>query len=176
MLRELGERWFMRTWVVILALNFLLGLSADTPAQQLSLDVRANLAGICKHYVNRARFLDRGGDQALVVTLADGCQDAQASLTAAGNAEREAAAVFLTRLSNLRNTVIDMNMVRVFGTEYTPFSRIGYGNSARTETVRKVSDTGEYLIAYRMGLLQAYRAWLDTGPRMALVSRRGARP
>ena len=166
----------MRFGVVIFALLGFLFVSGDSPNGQIPAEMRVKLGSICKHYVNRARFMARSPEQPFVVTLADACTAAQTSLDSVSHDERLAAVGFLTQLRVFRDTVIDMNMTRVFGETYTPYTRMKYGNKARSESVRKVSGTGEYLIAYRMGLLKAYQAWLDTGPQMALVSEKGPNP
>jgi len=165
----------MRFAPVILVVLALLFMGRDVPDGHVSGDVRADFGAVCKHYVNRARFLPRSRDQDFVVTLVDACVDAQASLDTS-EPERLAAVHFLIQLKSFRDLVIDMNMTRAFRQVYTPFTRTDYGNSARTETVPKVSPSGEYLIAYRMGLLKAYRTWLDTSPRIALVSEPGEHP
>jgi len=166
---------FMRFAPIILVVLALLFMGRDVPDGQVSGDVRADLGAVCKHYVNRARFLPRNRNQEFVVTMADACVDAQASLDGSPS-ERLAAVRFLLQLKTFRDLVIDMNMTRVFGQDYTPFTRMKYGAKARSEPVRKVSPSGEYLIAYRMGLLKTYRTWLDTSPRIALVSNPGEQP
>lgn len=158
-----------RTFIGLLILT-MASTAQAAPVGLLSEAERADLGKICKHYVNRARFKPRHQTQEFVVTLADGCLSAKRSMAVGKLEERVAAIGFLRRLKVLRSTIIDMNMVRVFGQNYTPFTRISYGAGARTEGVRKVSATGEYLIAHRMGLLAAYQSWLDTGPSLALVS------
>lgn len=122
----------------------------------------------CKHYVNRARFKHRHPDQEFVVTLADSCLSAQASLKSENLSERTAAKEFLIRLRVLRDTIIEMNMERAFGKSYKPRTRIKYGVGSMIEEVRRVSALGEYMIAREMGLLAAYRAWLGTGPKLAV--------
>ena len=121
----------------------------------------------CKHYVNRARFKHRNPDQEFVVTLADACLSAKASLSSDNYKERDAAQNFLIRLRVLRNTIIDMNMERAFGKSYTARTRMKYSVGSMIEPVRRVSSTGEYLIARELGLLAAYRTWLGTGPTIA---------
>lgn len=155
------------TAILMLALAV---FAADQPRGQVGPEQAAQLGEVCKHYVNRARFKPRHDQQDFVVTLADGCRAAEVSLASQKFAERQAAAVFLARLKTLRDLVIDMNMTRVFGADYTPVTRIPYLADARSEPVRKVSEAGEYLIAHRLGLLQVYQAWLDTSPQVALVS------
>ena len=126
-------------------------------------------ADICRHYVNRAKFKDRHPDQEFVVTLADACLEAKASTLHGSEAEKAAAEAFLVRLQTLKDTVIEINMRRVFGEGYGPRTRVTYGKGAMSETMRRVSALGEYLIAYEMGLIDAYRAWLGTGPKLTLA-------
>lgn len=166
----------MRYGLVLLIIAALHALPNAALADPNSTETRVQLASVCKHFVNRARFMARGEDQEFVVTLADACVDAQRSLDSGEGREQQAAADFLTLLKTLRDTVIDMNMTRVFGDNFTPFTRIGYGAKGKTEAVRRVSQSGEYLIAHRMGVLRAYRAWLDTDPRLALLSKQGPQP
>lgn len=130
-------------------------------------------AQACKHYVNRAKFRARTDNPEFVIILADSCLPALKSLRSPHFDERLAAADYLQRLLMFRDTVIDMNMERVFGKTYTRWSRMKSARDDKTAAVPRVSETGEYLIAYRMGLLDAYREWLDTGPRLAFGSASG---
>ncbi|MEM1298545.1 MAG: hypothetical protein AAGH68_04630 [Pseudomonadota bacterium] len=127
----------------------------------------------CKHYVNRAKFRARTENPEFVIILADSCLPALRSLRSPHFDERLAAADYLARLVAFRDTVIDMNMERVFGKGYTRWTRMKSVQDDKTTAVPRVSETGEYLIAYRMGLLEAYREWLDTGPRVAFGSAPG---
>lgn len=158
--------------LLILALITMLFASADSLPRIPSGQLAAYSSG-CKHYVNRARFLQRGTGAEFIVLLADSCEQAQVDLNHGSYGERRAALVYLSRLLDLRDTVIDMNMSRLFGDDYTPFTRLKHGVGSKTEAVPKVSSAGEYLIAHRMGLLDAYRAWLDTHPPVRLASNRG---
>jgi hypothetical protein len=126
-------------------------------------------ANACSHYVNRAFFKPRDSQPEFVVTLADGCLAAQRSLAASAAQERVAAAAFLSRLVDLRDTIVDMNMERVFGKTYNKYTRIPSNKDERTESVPRVSTYGEYLIAHQMGLIAAYNAWLDTEPSIAMA-------
>lgn len=161
--------WRVQVLLVVILLG---GSAAQIPYP--STEQNVTFAKACNHYVNRARFKERTGHVEFVTTMADSCEQAIVSLSSGGLTERRTAIVFLSRLLELRDTVIDMNMVRVFGETYTPYTRITYGTSGRTESVRKVSESGEYLIAHRMGLLAAFEAWLDSDPAMALASNGGS--
>ena len=138
----------------------------EGPVTQTEIGAATN-GDTCKHYVNRARFKHRHPDQEFVVTLADGCLSAKASLSSDNPRERAAAEEFLTRLRTLRDQIIEMNMERAFGPDYTARTRMTYGVGSMIEPVRRVSALGEYLIARELGLLVAYRAWLETGPELA---------
>jgi hypothetical protein len=116
-------------------------------------------AKACNHYVNRTRFVPRDTQPGFFVTLADGCQNAQVALTSKSRPKRAAAAAFLGRMADLRDTIIEINMDRLFGDNWTRFSRPKAKNTARTASLGQVSQTGEYLIAYRMGLIAALNAW-----------------
>ena len=167
----LNKRKGMLKALSALLLIVILSPWGDTQRGLMAPAERAELRAICKHYVNRARFMPRDRQQEFVATLADGCESAQASVDRGQVDERLAAMQFLMRLKDLRDTIIDMNMTRVFGDTYTPWTRISYGAGAKVEDVRKVSAAGEYLIAHRMGLIDAYNSWLDTAPSMAFVSK-----
>ncbi|MEM7742656.1 MAG: hypothetical protein AAF409_03000 [Pseudomonadota bacterium] len=130
---------------------------------------RAAYTKACSHYVNRARFKDRSGEPEFVVILADSCLAALNSLGSARVTEQAAAADFLERLLELRDTVIAMNMERLFGKSYDRSTRLQSPKYQQSEAIAHVSATGEYLIAYRMGLIAARKAWLDTEPDFALA-------
>ena len=159
----------IRATVFLVCLSFVSAIG-DAPARWLTVEERTALSKVCKHYVNRARFKARGAHSEFVVLLADGCISAQKSLVSGDTAERQTAAAFLLRLQGFRDVVTDMNMQRVFGQNYTPYTRISYESLTRSESVPRVSATGEFLIAHRMGLIAAYNAWLDTGPAMVFAS------
>ncbi|MEL7154451.1 MAG: hypothetical protein AAFN51_11805 [Pseudomonadota bacterium] len=126
------------------------------------------LSQTCTHYVNRAKFKHRHPDQAFVVTLADACTAATASLRSENPREVNTATQFLIRLRVLRALIIEMNMKRAFGDRYTAWTRLGHDKRAVTEALPRVSGTGEYLIARQLGLLNAYHSWLETGPSLTL--------
>lgn len=157
--------------IILSLLTF--GAAGTNPAAAVEND-RALFAKACKHYVNRAKFRARSNNPEFVVILADSCQPALKSLESPHVRERAAAEDYLMRLLRFRDTVIDMNMERVFGKTYTRWTRMQSFRDERQARVPRVSETGEYLIAYRMGLLHAYRAWLDTGPELAFGFENGA--
>ncbi|MEM7020248.1 MAG: hypothetical protein AAF512_23265 [Pseudomonadota bacterium] len=103
------------------------------------------------------------------MTLADACTSATRGLRSAKADDRRAASDYLIGLKTLREVVIKMNMERVFGREYHPRTRMSYSATQRSESVRQVSATGEFLIAHHMGLLDAYRRLVDTGVHLKVA-------
>ncbi|MEM7505365.1 MAG: hypothetical protein AAF415_01365 [Pseudomonadota bacterium] len=128
---------------------------------------RALLHAGCNHYDNRARFLSREEPVDYVVLLAEACRAAEASLDRELYGERLAAEYFLKRVLRLRNTIIDMNMHRVFGDQTSPYAKpqTEQGDAA----FKPVSPAGEFLIAHRMGVFDAYTAWLDSGAEFSIA-------
>lgn len=148
-------------------------LAGDSSLPNPTAGERERIKKVCHHYENRARFMPRGADQDFIATLADGCQVALNSLNDRSTGQRRKAISFLMRLTKLRDTVIDMNMTRVFGKTYTAVTRIPNARNSRTGEVGHVTAYGEFLIAHRMGLIDAYNAWVDSEPSTTLVSRVG---
>ncbi|MEM1275513.1 MAG: hypothetical protein AAGH74_03240 [Pseudomonadota bacterium] len=81
--------------------------------------------------------------------------------------------MFLRRVLELRDTIIEMNMHRVYGQTDNPFAKPKVREGDAAEFTR-VTDTGEFLIAHRMGVLVAYKAWLDSGTSFSIAFLSGA--
>lgn len=122
----------------------------------------------CKTYENRARFLSREGSVSFVVAMAEGCAAAQRSLRTGTAEERQAAAAYLDRLVALRDLVIRMNMTRMYGAKRSPRSK-PIQREGRLTAFYGVSETGEFLIAHRMGLIDAFRAWRAETPGVGIA-------
>ena len=166
---------------ILLAGALALPLStAGAGASELAAPSDAELvryAKACNHYVNRTRFVARDADPTFFVTLADGCQNAQVALRSKSIPKRRAAIAFLSSLAELRDTIVEINMDRLFGRNWTRFSRPKDKNTARTESLGQVSHTGEYLIAHRMGLIAALNAWTISDRDVSLAkSTDGGKP
>ena len=145
-----------------------------TPAQAgVAVEERALFSSACQHYINRARFLDRTDSEPFVATLADACEMAMASLESASDEDHRRSVTFLSRLATLRQTITDMTLARVLGDGDPASGQPKVAMLARTGSLGSVSETGEYLIAYRLGVVSAYYAWLDTEAAIAFASRRG---
>lgn len=130
----------------------------------------------CNHYQNRARFLAREGEIEFVVLLADACSAAERSLESPNAHERSAAELFLQKVVDLRDTLVDLNMRRVYGDAATPMaqpkSADGTSRRGRAIEISHVGKWGEYLIAHRMGLISAYDVWLDSGTDFSIAFKR----
>ncbi|MBY8975312.1 hypothetical protein KHP62_05815 [Rhodobacteraceae bacterium NNCM2] len=125
----------------------------------------------CNHYQNRARFLSREGDIEFVVLLAEACSAAEKSLDSRREAERLAAMDFLEKVVALRDTLVDMNMRRVYGDTENPWAKPVFNDyhGGRTIEISRVGKWGEFLIAHRMGVFSAYDAWLDSGTDFSIA-------
>lgn len=130
----------------------------------------AEVASACNYYDNRARFLPRRGRVGFIALLAEGCVAARRSLAEGGRAERAAAARFLDRIVRLRDVVIGINMSRVYGASFGPRSLPRTGNG-HFVSLGGVSETGEYLIAHQLGLMQALENWRGRAPHFSLALR-----
>ncbi|WP_285673911.1 hypothetical protein [Paralimibaculum aggregatum] len=144
------------------------GAAGDRAEPPVSGERLAAYARACATYANRARFLPRGDSPDFLVMMADGCRAAQATLAGGSAAQRRAAARYLARLLELRDTVVAINMDRIYGRERTRSSR-PKTVSGRLMAFQSVSVTGEFLIAHRMGLIAAYRLWRARAPEFALA-------
>ena len=109
-------------------------------AEPLTEREKAIYSSTCAHFDNRVESAPADVDTGLLFALAESCASALGDL---GEESGDAAATYLARLAEFKAIVVGMNVRRVFGDgPATP-----------------VSATGEYLIARRMGLLGAYRAY-----------------
>ena len=124
----------------------------------------------CHHYENRARFKPRSGTLEFVTLLAEACSAAMVSLERPEPRLHAAAESFLDRLVVLNQVIREMNTERIFGgralRQATPPE-----DGKRLHSLPGVSDTGEFLIAHRMGLFTAMDDWLDSGGRFSLALR-----
>lgn len=160
----------MRVRVLALMLVPLLPLAAAAQVKPPFQAERAGWAAACNTYENRARFMTREGEVPFAVVVAEACLGALASLDSGRPAERDAAARLLTRVAVLRDTIVQMNIERVYGTHATPRA-MPEPRSGTAWRIAGVSATGEYLIARHLGVVDAIRAWLDTGAHFSLASR-----
>jgi len=123
-------------------------------------------AKACNHYENRARFRPRGqGD--FIAFLADSCSAARRSLVDGASGAAEAAR-FLDRVTDLFETVSAMNFARVYGDTTNPYAK-PLATHGEFVPLARVTEVGEYLIAHRMGLINAFDAWAEVSPEKTLA-------
>jgi hypothetical protein len=131
----------------------------------------AEHAQTCRHFENRARFVPRVAGAPFTVRFADSCRAAlgmarlgpsapEAALDVP--AEVRAARRYLDRLTTLRLEVARMNRARLYGAGADRLARPRQGAGFRTVTL-----TGEYLIARRIGAVQALDRWTRATMRLA---------
>ena len=96
------------------------------------------------------------------------CGAAEVSLDSGTPKQRARAALLLSRIALLRKTVAMMNAERAARTvmRATGTGAVEAGLPAQF----RVTASGEFLIAHRMGLMIAYDAWLDSGVDFSLAS------
>ena len=121
---------------------------------------RAVFADTCEHYQARAGPARHGAAGDFVVFLAGTCGAAEISLDTGTRKQRARAALLLSRIALLRETVGLMNAGR--------WERAAGADRAAMPS--PVTPSGEFLIAHRMGLMAAYDAWLDSGVDFSLAS------
>ncbi len=102
--------------------------------------------------------MPRDGNVVLAIDLADSCVAAVESSHTGTDLEKQAATAFLDRLAKLRDIVISMNMDKVFGRNYTRFTRIAT-DETQLGTIGRVTDSGEFLIARHLGVIALMNAW-----------------
>jgi hypothetical protein len=151
---------------MVVAIALVLGAAGDL-RQFFVRDVeRANFSEACKYYHARSGSVRRPGPGEFVAFLADACTAAEASLDAGTPKQQGRAALFLSRIALLRQTVKEMNAER-------DLRAVEMGNATGRNPalfVTRITPSGEFLIAHRMGLMIAFDAWLDSGAEFSLAS------
>lgn len=144
--------------------SFFLGLSvlvaiglASVPVRAENLTVSAlaphEFTKTCSYFRHRANALRVRTPGSPVVQLGESCGAALERLKVADvyfRVDRRVAdQQFLTHLTRLKSTIIKMNVAR--------FADGASHNGA--QTVQSMTETGEYLIARRLGIFEAHAAW-----------------
>ena len=127
---------------------------------------RAVFSETCEHYQTRAGSARRSATGKFVVFLAGACAAAEISLDSGTGKQRARAALLLSRISLLRETIAQMNADRWARTAASGTAVAGVTGIAMPYPV---TPSGEFLIAHRMGLMIAFDAWLDTGVDFSLA-------
>ncbi len=127
----------------------------------------------CIHYDNRARFRDLKSGLAFEAMLADSCKTALDQLvgfSVDSPYKAKRARTYLERLTDFRKTISEMNLQVFELSRQTTRTRKSTSPFETRQGHRMVNRTGEYLIARQMGVLNAYRDWIDaTGVEMAVL-------
>ncbi len=143
-------------------------MAADGPGPRVDAAQAEAHAAACRTYENRARFLPREEPLSFLVQMAEGCRAARGSLAEGDRVERRVAIAFLDRLTEFRDTIISINMERVFGRDAGPLARPKLAQG-QMRPLGEVSESGEFLIAHRMGLLAAFEDWRARAGDVALA-------
>ncbi len=146
-------------------------MGADGPGPRVDEATAKAHAAACRTYENRARFLPREEPLSFLVQMAEGCRAARRSLAEGDRVERRAAVDFLDRLAEFRDTIIAINMDRVYGSGAGPFARPKLAQG-QMRPLGEVSESGEVLIAHRMGLLAAFEGWRARAGEVAFAAPR----
>jgi hypothetical protein len=155
----------IRPAMIVAAIALAVGAAGDL-RQQLTRDTeRAVFSEACAYYQARAASARRARPGEFVVFLADACAAAEISLDTGTPKQQARAALLLSRIALLRETVGLMNAER---------DARAAARSGGTGVIRlsRVTPSGEFLIAHRMGLMIAFDAWLDSGVDFSLASYR----
>ena len=126
---------------------------------------RVAFSETCEHYRVRAGPARHGAAGDFVVFLAGICGAAEVSLDTGTSKQRARAALLLSRIALLHETVGQMNAER----SVRAAARANAIGATRLPTLYRVTPSGEFLIAHRMGLMIAFDAWLDTGVYFSLA-------
>ena len=170
---RLGEvsAYMFRPVIMLAIIATVVGVvAASGELRQLAINdaERVSFSSTCGYYRARAgvagvRLEQPNGSGGFVVFLADVCVAAEASMDGGTRMQRARAVLLLSRIALLRQTINQMNTGRatraasqVSGTGFTSLSR--------------VTPSGEFLIAHRMGVMVAFDAWLESGAEFSLAA------
>lgn len=155
----------LRALLVVLASVLMLGAMGDLRLPAFAGADRRAITAACEYYDLRAERQPTHQSATFVEFLADTCGLALNSLGSDNQEERQAAKLLLMRIVLLHQTVTDMNAAR----EAAVADKTG---AERMRALSRVTQSGEFLIAHRMGVMHAFDAWLDSGADFSLASYR----
>jgi hypothetical protein len=140
-------------------------MTGDLRPVALNVPDTVAIDGACQYYGRRSEL--EAGRRAVSFAgfLSKTCDEARMSLYAGARAESEAAKLLLTRIALLHQTVFEMNAARMAAVA-------DMTGDARMQALSRVTPSGEFLIAHRMGVMRAFDAWLDSGADFSLASYR----
>lgn len=145
----------IRQATIVVLLAVLLGATGELHAAFVSDADRTEYQAACAYYDARARGARKHDPREFVAFLGDVCAAAQASLEEGSDDQKARAADLLRRIVELRRTIDQMNAER---------------SALTAPLLSRVTPSGEFLIAHRMGLMNAFDAWLDSGAEFSLAS------
>jgi len=149
----------MRSLVSLAVGTLAFAAVADLREPPVSETERAAFLEACGYYEKRAAASSGAGAGEFVSFLAEACVAAERLLETGTPEQRSRSALLLSRVAELRRTVVRMNADRAAGS--LRGTRQGYV---------PVSPSGEFLIAHRLGVLLAFDAWVETGARISVAS------
>ena len=128
-------------------------------AAEPSPDDRQIYEKTCRHYQNRTAFEARGGQLSFPAVLADSCRAALEALERAPGDYAEARA-YLVRLTELKGAVVELQLRGYRAARPTSQRLERYSRS-----IASISEAGEYLIARRIGVIEALNDWTASGAK-----------
>jgi hypothetical protein len=156
----------IRPMMIFVAVAVVLGAIGDFRQIVAREAERTNFSEACQYYEARAGSIRRSGPGEFVGFLADVCMAAEVSLDIGTPEQQGRADLFLSRIALLRQTVKEMNAER--DVRAVEIGKATGRNPAFFLT--RITPSGEFLIAHRMGLMLAFDAWLDSGAEFSLAS------
>lgn len=152
----------LRALTLIIGSMLAIVLTGDLRSATIEVSDIGAIDDACDSYNRRAGMEPQHRAATFTNFLATACDEARRSLYAPNKAEREAARLLLARIVELQQTVDEMNAERTAAVA----DRSGV---ERMQALSRVTQSGEFLIAHRMGVMQAYDAWLDSGGDFSLA-------
>lgn len=127
---------------------------------------RTEYSDACDYYQTRSGQVQRDGPGEFTAFLATACIAAERSMESGTPEQRIRAELFLSRIALLRQTIDRMNADR----DARAMALLDEGSPYTAVMLYRVTPSGEFLIAHRMGLMIAFDAWLDSGADFSLAS------
>jgi hypothetical protein len=152
--------------MIVVAIALMVGATGDLRQIFVRETERVKFSESCNYYHARAGSVRRAGPGEFVAFLADACIAAEISLDTGTPEQRARAALFLSRIALLRETISQMNAER----DMRAVARANAAGRSGAIMLSRVTPSGEFLIAHRLGLMIAFDAWLDSGADFSLAS------
>lgn len=131
--------------------GFALALTLVAPVAMAKSPI-VDFENTCAYFENRAFGIKGTERMTWLSLLSDSCAEALEAVDQTPPFAAQAHVDYLTRLSELRTTIIEMNVSRF---------RERRARQARG-IMRTVTPSGEYLIAKQIGVMTAYQTWVTS--------------